>query len=132
MITIFNNYLITAKFRNELKLAGVTPNIDMLVSFFSTFLCGYRKDFSTQQALLLLIEIWKNILDQNGYSGGILMDLSKAFDTINHDLLIAKLGAYYFDTESLKLSKSYLANSLQRTKVNTSFGRLVKIAFRST
>ena len=113
MITIFNNYLITAKFRNELKLAGVTPNIHMLVSFFSTFLCGYRKGFSTQQALLLLIERWKNILDQNGYSGGILMDLSKAFDTINQYLLIAKLGAYYFDTESLKLSKSYLANHLQ-------------------
>ena len=49
-------------------------------------MCGYRKDFSTQQALLSLIVRWKNTLDQNGYSGAILMDLSKAFDTINHDL----------------------------------------------
>ena len=64
-------------------------------------MCGYTKGFSTQQALLSLIERWKNTFDQNGYGGAILMDLSKAFDTINHDLLIAKLGAYGFDTESL-------------------------------
>ena len=49
-----------------------------------------------------VIDRWKNSLDQNVYDGTILMDLSQAFDTINHDLLIAKLGAYGFDTESLK------------------------------
>ena len=64
-------------------------------------MCAYRKGFSTQKALLSLIERWKNTYDQNGYGGGILMDLSKAFDIINHDLLIARLGAYGFDTESL-------------------------------
>ena len=48
------------------------------------------------------------------------MNLSKTFDTINHELLIAKLGVYGFDTESLKLTKSYLTNRFQRTKVNTS------------
>ena len=51
-------------------------------------MCGYRKGFSTQQELLSLIERWKHTLDQNEYSGAILMNLSKAFDTINHDLLI--------------------------------------------
>ena len=49
------------------------------------------------------------------------MDLSKAFDTINYDLLLAKLGAYGFDTASLKLIRSYLTIRFQRTKVNTSF-----------
>ena len=72
------------------------------------------------------IERWKNTLDQNGYGGTILTDLSKAFDSINHDLLIAKLGVYGFDTESLKLIKSYLTNRLQRTKVNTSFSGWTK------
>ena len=90
-------------------------------------MCGYRKGFSTQQALLSLIERWKNTLDQNGYGGAILMDLSKAFDTINHDLLIAKLGAYGFDTASLKLIRSYLTNRFQRTKVNTSFSSWSKL-----
>ena len=49
------------------------------------------------------------------------MDLSKAFDTINHDLLIAKLHAYEFSKESLILIKIYLSNRCQRTKVNLSF-----------
>ena len=49
------------------------------------------------------------------------MDLSKAFDTLNHDLLIAKLHAYGFDKSALKLVKSYLANRWQRTKINMSF-----------
>ena len=74
-----------------------------------------------------LIERWNNTLDQNGYGGAILIDLSKACDTINHDLLVAKLGAYGFDTASLKLMRSYLTNLLQRTKVNTSFSSWSKL-----
>ena len=89
-----------------------------------------RKRFSTQQALLSLIERWKNTPDQNVYGGATLMDLSMAFDTINNDLLIAKLGTYGFDTESLKLIKSYLTNHLQRTKVNTSFSSWSKLLLR--
>ena len=54
------------------------------------------------------------------------MDLSKAFDTTNHDLLIAKLGSYVFDTASLKLIKSYLTNRRQRRKVNASFSSWLK------
>ena len=97
--------------------------------FLSTFMCGYRKGFSTQQALLSLIERWKNTLDQNRYGGAILTDLSNAFDTINHDVLIAKLGAYGFYAESLKLIRSYLTNRFQRTKVNTSFSSWSKLFF---
>ena len=46
------------------------------------------------------------------------MDLSKAFDTMNHDLLIAKLHAYSFDKSSLKIIFSYLNNRWHRTKIN--------------
>ena len=49
------------------------------------------------------------------------MDLSKAFDTLNHGLLIAKLHAYGFDKNVLKLIKSYLSTRWQRTKINSSF-----------
>ena len=66
-------------------------------SFLTPYLFGYRKGFSTQQALLSLIEKWKIELDSKGCGGAVLMDLPKAFDTINHDFLIAKLHAKLHD-----------------------------------
>ena len=95
--------------------------------FLSPYMCGYRKGFSTQHALLSLIEKWKKVLDNKGYGGAILMDLSKAFDTINHDLLFAKLHLYGFSKDSLKLMKSYLANRWQKTKLNTGFSKSTEI-----
>ena len=89
--------------------------------FLSPYLCGYRKGFNTQYALLSLIEKWKKELDNKGYSGAILMDLSKVFDTINHELLIAKLYAYGFSKDALKLINSYMSDCWQRTKIDKSF-----------
>ena len=85
------------------------------------FMCGYRKGFSTQYALIELIEKLKKSLDIRGYSGVVLMDLSKAFDTLNHALMIAKLHAYGFERSSLNLIHSYLTHRWHRTKINTSF-----------
>ena len=79
----------------------------------SPYLCGYRKGYSAQHALISLIEHWRKALDSKGYAGAVLMDLSKAFDCINHNLLIAKLHAYGFSLQSLKLIKSYLPNRKQ-------------------
>ena len=70
----------------------------------SSDLCGYRKGFSTQYALFSLIESWEKILDEKGFGGAVLMDLLKAFDTLNHELLIGKLSAYGFNNESLKVN----------------------------
>ena len=89
--------------------------------YLSNYLCGYRKGFSTQFALLSLVEKWKKALDSKKYAGAVLMDLSKAFDTLNHELLIAKLHAYGFSKEALYLICSYLKNRWQRTKINNSF-----------
>ena len=50
------------------------------------------------------------------------MDLSKAFDTINHELLIAMLDAYGFSKKSLELILDYLSNRLQHFKINSTFG----------
>ena len=87
--------------------------------FLSRSLCGYRKGYNTQTALLPLIEKWKSILDRSGFDGAVLMDLSKAFDTINHELLVAKLHAYGFDKNSLRVIFSYLTDRWQRVKINT-------------
>ena len=68
-----------------------------------------------------LIENWKRVLDKKGFGEAALMDLSKAFDTIKRDLLIAKLYAYGFSKGSLKLLHSYLSNRCHRAKINKQF-----------
>ena len=65
----------------------ITPYID---TYLSPYLCGYIKGYSAQHALLSLLEKWKESIDNNGYAGGVLMDLSKTFATLNRELLIAK------------------------------------------
>ena len=94
---------------------------DFIISFLSPYLCSYRRGFNTKHALLTLVENWRKGLDNKGFGGAILMDLSKAFDTLSHDLLIAKLHAYGFQHDALKLLHSNLSKQWHRTKVNTSF-----------
>ena len=69
----------------------------------------------------------KKRIRKKRYGGAVLMDLSKSFDTLNHDLLIAKLHAYGFSEEPLQLIKSYLTNRWQRTKVNASFSNWTEL-----
>ena len=88
---------------------------------FSNFLTGFRKNHNTQMSLLKMIEHWKSLLDNGFYIGAIFMDLSKAFDTLNHSLLLAKLSAYGFSSGAIKLMKSYLSERLQRTNINGTF-----------
>ena len=95
--------------------------VEFISGKLSPYLCGYRKGYSAQHALISLIEHWRKALDKKGYAGAILMDLSKAFDCINHDLLIAKLEAYGFGKSALELIRSYLTNRNQRIKINNTF-----------
>ena len=85
----------------------------------SEILCGFREGYSTQHALIRLIEKWRKCLDASGIVGTILMDLSKAYDCLPHDLLIAKLEAYGFDFNSLCLMHGYLDCRHQREKVGS-------------
>ena len=64
---------------------------------------------------------WKNVVDQGKMFGALLIDLSKAFDCLNHKLLIAKLNAYSFTLPVLKLIHNYLSNRKQRVRVNDSY-----------
>ena len=91
--------------------------LEQMNKYLSQNLCKYRKGFSTQTALTMLLEKWKKILDDNGYAGAVIMDLSKAFDTINHELLIA----YGFSKEALTLIAGYLSDRWQSVKINDTF-----------
>ena len=94
---------------------------DYFHPLFSKLQCGFRKVFNAQHCLLVLAEKCRQALDTRGYAGILLTDLSKAFDCINHELLIAKLHAYGFSSESLTFIQSYLTNRIQRVKINSSF-----------
>ena len=68
-----------------------------------------------------MIENWKKQLDNGKKVGVIFMGLSKAFDTINHSLILAKLKGYGFSKKTLSLLQSYLCNRFQRSIINGSF-----------
>ena len=71
--------------------------------------------------MLLRIEKWEEAVDKDQSFGVSLTDLSKAFECLSHDLLIAKLHSYGISLASLKLPTDYLTNRKQRTKVETSY-----------
>ena len=93
----------------------------------SIFLCGFTKLMNPQNCLVFMVEKWKRALDKSNKCGVLLTDLSKAFDCLLHDLLIAKLHAYGFDYLSLKLLHSYLTGRKQRVRVNASFSEWANI-----
>ena len=94
---------------------------EYMEKFLSKYLCGYRRNYSCQTAMVPMIENWKMARDKGEHAGGVMMDLSKAFDTINHELFIAKLHAYGFSRNALKIVHSYLSDRWHRTKIDGSY-----------
>ena len=95
--------------------------MNILIGIFSTYLSGFRKGHSTQHCLLFMLEKLKKALDNGLCTGILLTDLSKAFDCMSHELLIAKLNAYGFTKNALRLINDYISKRKQRTKVGENF-----------
>ena len=97
------------------------PNTnEYFAGFLSKYHCGFRQGFSTQHCLLVMIEKLRKIRDEKGVFAGVLTDLSKAFDFIPHQLLIAKLSAYVFNVKSKTKNK---------TKIWSTFSEFLNILF---
>lgn len=91
-------------------------------NYLFPYLNVYSKGFNTQYVLLFhFLKIRKKTLDNKSYTAAVIMEMSKAFDIINNELLIAKLHAYRFSKNALKLIFSYISERWQRTKINKSF-----------
>ena len=95
--------------------------IQMSALFEDVFNNRLRKGYNTQQYLLKRLEKWKSPVDGGKVFGALLIELSKAFDCLNHELLIAKLNAYGFSLPALRLINDYLSNRKQRTRIGNSF-----------
>ena len=78
------------------------------MSSYQFFMGAYCKHYGTQHVLIRLLEEWRANFDQNNITGAALLDLSKAFGCIPHDLLIANLNVHGFDREALQLFDFYL------------------------
>ena len=87
----------------------------------SKCLTGFRKSHEAQDLLVTMLEKWKKAVDKGEHVSALFMDLSKAFDTVNHDLLLAKLKAYGFSLNTVELMRSYLKNRKQRVQINNKF-----------
>ena len=87
----------------------------------------YRKNYSTQYVITHLAEEWLEHLDENFVVGAVLTDMSKAFDCIARDLLIAKLAAYCFSDTALRYVYSYLSNCKQCVYINNTYSNYQKI-----
>ena len=68
-----------------------------------------------------MLEKWKKAVDNGECVSALFLDLSKAFDTVNHDLLLAKLKAYGSSPNVLKLMHSYLNNKKQQVQIDNKF-----------
>ena len=100
---------------------------DFVDSSLNSQISAYRKKYSSNHVLIRLLESWKKCLDEGKFVGAVLMDLSKAFDCVPHDLLIAKMHAYGFDFHTLTFFYSYLKNRKQSVKINNTLSTFMTL-----
>ena len=111
-ISILNS--LSKFFENVIK----NPIVPFFDKCWSKYLSAYRKSHSCQHVLIRIMENIRKKLDQSKLVGVILMDLSKAFDCISHDLLIAKLNAYGLSENAILYIYSYLKERKQCVRIN--------------
>ena len=85
--------------------------------FSNKLLCGFRKAHSTQHTLFKLLHSWQKELDNSGFIGTVLMDLSKAYGCLPHDLIIGKFEAHGLIKNSHKLLLDYLEGQKKTFKI---------------
>ena len=117
---------VLSKIFEKLLCKQITPFMDQ---FLSKYHCRFRKGFHAQHCLIAMLEKWKKAVDSKKVFGALLTDLSKAFDCLPHDLIIAKLNAYGFSLPVLNLIQNCSANRKQRTKINDSFRGIYSLDF---
>ena len=94
--------------------------LPIVQTFLSNFISAYRKHCSANPVLISLIENWKKNLENNEIVGAVSLDLSKAFNCIPHDLLIAKMEPSGFSENFLTFLYSYLKRRKQFTNIKMS------------
>ena len=115
-----DNYWPVSILPNLSKVFERCSIYDQIAQFLDKILskhqCSFRKGHSSLHSLIVLLERWKEGVDQ-----GHVFDLSKAFDCLSHNLLIAKFNAYGFDNKAVRFVYDYLASRKQRSKISDTY-----------
>lgn len=82
---------------------------------------GFRSGYSSDLALISLTDQLKKAIDNGYYAGGVFIDLTKAFDSINHHILFNKLEAFGITGPTLLLLRSYLCNRTQKVVISNAY-----------
>ena len=90
---------------------------------------GFRNNHSTDHALTSLTEMIRNALDNGNFACGVFTDLQKAFDTVNHDILLSKLNHYGIRGVAFKWFKSYLSDRTQCGTINNERSEIQTIKY---
>ena len=88
---------------------------------------GFRAGHSTTTGLIQMYDAWVEALDCNEYSGACFLDLSAAFDIVDHPLLLEKLGLYGFSENSLNWVASYLGGRSQTVYIESFQSRILPV-----
>ena len=94
---------------------------DVFQPLFSSNMSGFLRGHSCCTALVKMVDDWRLALDSKKVTGSIAIDVSKAFDSICHNLLLVKLRAYGVGEKAIDFLHSYLSGRKQRVKVNGVF-----------
>ena len=90
---------------------------------------GFRRQHSTEHAILDIISRIQSYMDKKLFSCGVFIDLSKAFDTVDHDILLGKLNHYGIRDVVNKWFASYLKGRFQTTKIKNSISEKREIMY---
>ena len=128
--------------KGNYRPVSILPNVSKIIercmffqinSYMDVFLsrhwCGFRKGYCTQQCLPAILEKWNSTVDNKKSFGTLLTVLSKSFDCLSHEFLLAKLPAYGFNILALRLVYSYLKNKKRRTEINSAYRSWEEITF---
>ena len=108
-------------FNEDFNMLKIIPCSNILeLKFVHPSQSGFKSNHSTTTTLLDVTDFILNNMNEGKATGAIFLDLKKAFDTINHDLLIKKLDKYGISGASLKWFISYLNERSQAVNVSSS------------
>ena len=127
-------------YRPNSPLSNIEKNVERLLynriyKFFSdnnliySLQFGFRQKYSTVHALIILTESIRKNLDEGNIGCGIFVDLQKAFDTVEHDILLSKLEHYGIRGLANEWFKSYLSNRKQYVSINGYDSNLADVKF---